>query len=314
MFATDYPHWDFDAPDRALPRGLRRTACASAIMAGNARALYRLGCVAHRRRAAPTRSRPGERKLVEIGGRSIGVFNVDGEYYALRNRCPHQGGPLCDGLPVRAAAGGGSGRVRTARRRRRDHPLPVARLGVRRADRAARGLIPSARGCAATGRGRRARSSACPTEAELQAETYPVRRRVTTSSWSWTGDRRRRARRRGQRAGDELRRQRSVGSHSPRQPSSGIGVVVDAQVDEREALALDDQQRRRPQPVAPFAAGALAGLEPRQQPVGQRRRRRCANASRIAGATASGRACSPSTRQSSPVSCGAERPQPRSPE
>jgi 3-phenylpropionate/trans-cinnamate dioxygenase ferredoxin subunit len=40
---------------------------------------------------------PGSRKIVEIGGRSIGVFNVGGEYFALRNRCPHQGGPLCLG-------------------------------------------------------------------------------------------------------------------------------------------------------------------------------------------------------------------------
>jgi 3-phenylpropionate/trans-cinnamate dioxygenase ferredoxin subunit len=40
---------------------------------------------------------PGERKIVEIGGRSIGVFNVAGEFYALRNTCPHQGGPLCQG-------------------------------------------------------------------------------------------------------------------------------------------------------------------------------------------------------------------------
>ena len=40
---------------------------------------------------------PGARKIVEVAGRSIGVFNVDGEYFALRNRCPHQGGPLCSG-------------------------------------------------------------------------------------------------------------------------------------------------------------------------------------------------------------------------
>ncbi|MGH2534597.1 MAG: Rieske (2Fe-2S) protein [Thermomicrobiales bacterium] len=40
---------------------------------------------------------PGERKIVEVAGRSIGVFNVDGAYFALRNRCPHQGGPLCQG-------------------------------------------------------------------------------------------------------------------------------------------------------------------------------------------------------------------------
>ncbi|HJZ48913.1 MAG TPA: Rieske (2Fe-2S) protein [Roseiflexaceae bacterium] len=40
---------------------------------------------------------PGERTIVEVEGRSIGVFNVHGRYYALRNRCPHQGAPLCLG-------------------------------------------------------------------------------------------------------------------------------------------------------------------------------------------------------------------------
>ena len=40
---------------------------------------------------------PGQRKMVEVAGRSIGVFNVGGEFFALRNRCPHQGGPLCVG-------------------------------------------------------------------------------------------------------------------------------------------------------------------------------------------------------------------------
>ncbi|MBT5877374.1 MAG: Rieske (2Fe-2S) protein [Candidatus Latescibacteria bacterium] len=40
---------------------------------------------------------PGERKVLEVDGRSIGVFNVDGEFYAIRNRCPHQGGPVCEG-------------------------------------------------------------------------------------------------------------------------------------------------------------------------------------------------------------------------
>ena len=40
---------------------------------------------------------PGQRKIVEVDGRSIGVFNVGGEFFALLNRCPHQGGPLCSG-------------------------------------------------------------------------------------------------------------------------------------------------------------------------------------------------------------------------
>lgn len=40
---------------------------------------------------------PGSRKIVDIEGRSIGVFNVDGRYYAVRNVCPHHGAPLCLG-------------------------------------------------------------------------------------------------------------------------------------------------------------------------------------------------------------------------
>ena len=39
----------------------------------------------------------GGRKIVRAAGRSIGIFNIDGKYFALRDRCPHQGGPLCSG-------------------------------------------------------------------------------------------------------------------------------------------------------------------------------------------------------------------------
>src|SRR3712207_2144267 len=40
---------------------------------------------------------PGERKIIEVRGRAIGVFNVNGAYYALLNRCPHRAAPLCKG-------------------------------------------------------------------------------------------------------------------------------------------------------------------------------------------------------------------------
>ena len=40
---------------------------------------------------------PGERKIVDVAGRSLGIFNLDGEFFALRNHCPHQGGALCEG-------------------------------------------------------------------------------------------------------------------------------------------------------------------------------------------------------------------------
>lgn len=43
---------------------------------------------------------PGGRVIVELAGRSIGVFNVDGKFFAIRNRCPHQGAPLCMGKTV----------------------------------------------------------------------------------------------------------------------------------------------------------------------------------------------------------------------
>lgn len=41
MFATDYPHWDFDAPDQAIPVKLER-ALEERIMSGNARTFYKL--------------------------------------------------------------------------------------------------------------------------------------------------------------------------------------------------------------------------------------------------------------------------------
>ncbi|MDE2638329.1 MAG: Rieske (2Fe-2S) protein [Chloroflexota bacterium] len=40
---------------------------------------------------------PSSRRIVRVNGREIGVFNVKGKYYALRNVCPHQSAPLCLG-------------------------------------------------------------------------------------------------------------------------------------------------------------------------------------------------------------------------
>jgi 3-phenylpropionate/trans-cinnamate dioxygenase ferredoxin subunit len=41
---------------------------------------------------------PGGRKLVTVRGRPIAVFNLGGAFFGLLNRCPHQGGNLCDGV------------------------------------------------------------------------------------------------------------------------------------------------------------------------------------------------------------------------
>lgn len=40
---------------------------------------------------------PGEVKIVRDGTLAIGVFNVDGEYYAIEDRCSHDDGPLAEG-------------------------------------------------------------------------------------------------------------------------------------------------------------------------------------------------------------------------
>lgn len=40
---------------------------------------------------------PGERLITKVGSRSIGVFNIGGEYFALLNICPHKAAQLCRG-------------------------------------------------------------------------------------------------------------------------------------------------------------------------------------------------------------------------
>lgn len=41
---------------------------------------------------------PGGRKLVDIEGRGVVVFNLKGEFFALSNTCPHKGGSLAEGI------------------------------------------------------------------------------------------------------------------------------------------------------------------------------------------------------------------------
>ena len=40
---------------------------------------------------------PGQGKQVEVGEKTIAIFNVDGKYYAINDTCSHQGGPLSEG-------------------------------------------------------------------------------------------------------------------------------------------------------------------------------------------------------------------------
>jgi nitrite reductase/ring-hydroxylating ferredoxin subunit len=57
----------------------------------------------------------GGRKLVEVADRPIGIFNVRGEFFALRNRCPHQGGPVCEGRLAGFVTGSAPGEYRYSR-------------------------------------------------------------------------------------------------------------------------------------------------------------------------------------------------------
>ena len=40
---------------------------------------------------------PGTAKAFAVGDYEVALFNVAGEFYAIENTCPHQGGPLVDG-------------------------------------------------------------------------------------------------------------------------------------------------------------------------------------------------------------------------
>jgi nitrite reductase/ring-hydroxylating ferredoxin subunit len=54
----------------------------------------------------------GDRKIIDVNGKSIGVFRVDDRFYAIRNRCPHQFGPLCVGTLAQRAVSDGPGDLR----------------------------------------------------------------------------------------------------------------------------------------------------------------------------------------------------------
>ena len=41
--------------------------------------------------------KPGQGKAVEIGGKTIAVFNAGGTFYATDDSCSHVGGPLSEG-------------------------------------------------------------------------------------------------------------------------------------------------------------------------------------------------------------------------
>jgi len=43
------------------------------------------------------RPRSGEAKCVEVAGKKIALFNLEGTFYAIDDTCTHRGGPLSEG-------------------------------------------------------------------------------------------------------------------------------------------------------------------------------------------------------------------------
>jgi 3-phenylpropionate/trans-cinnamate dioxygenase ferredoxin subunit len=58
---------------------------------------------------------PGSVRIVEVRGRSVGVFNIDGDLYALRNVCPHRGAELCLGRVSHAVSASAPGEYESDR-------------------------------------------------------------------------------------------------------------------------------------------------------------------------------------------------------
>jgi nitrite reductase (NADH) small subunit len=65
---------------------------------------------ADRETRVPLRDAPeeGAVRMLQIGGHRIGLYRVAGSFYALADRCPHRGAPLCAGMiatPIETAGG-----------------------------------------------------------------------------------------------------------------------------------------------------------------------------------------------------------------
>ena len=136
VFASDWPHHDFDHPDKVLQIPLSDEAQGQDHGAERGAAARPARCPSGEpRRSTPIGPAdaipPGSHRVVEVNGRQIGVFNIDGEFYALPNACFHQNGPLCRGM-LSGTAGG--------RRRQRLRARVAAR---RRGRRSARGTRSS---------------------------------------------------------------------------------------------------------------------------------------------------------------------------
>lgn len=58
----------------------------------------------------------GAAKRISVAGRDIAIFNVNGEFAAIADRCPHEGASLCRGDVVGLAQADEPGKARLSRK------------------------------------------------------------------------------------------------------------------------------------------------------------------------------------------------------
>ena len=121
---------------------------------------------------------PGGNKVFGVDGRDIVVFHVNGEFFALLNRCPHAGAPLEKAACVARLTSPEPG-VYPAFAGRRVVALRLARLGIRHAQRPILVRSEALQDPLLSGRDRERRGSRKELEDGLAkgpyvAETFPV--------------------------------------------------------------------------------------------------------------------------------------------
>ncbi len=99
---------------------------------------------------------PGQRKLVDVDGEPVAVFNIAGRYFAIADVCSHDDGPVAkESCSATKSSARGTERASTSRRARRcacrrsstSRPIPcessvrTSRSACRPSDTEGRGLV-----------------------------------------------------------------------------------------------------------------------------------------------------------------------------
>ncbi len=73
--------------------------------------------MAWQRAASINDLKSGQSKVVNVAGKDLALFNVDGKFYCIDNTCPHRQGPLgegtLEGMDVRCPLHGSKFNIKT---------------------------------------------------------------------------------------------------------------------------------------------------------------------------------------------------------